>query len=119
MKDTITLPRAVVEQVMEALEYASDFVSYSLTDAALGMMKHDACITVLSKALEQTQEKYTWGTPLLDAMTKEYKLTNHWGQAAKICWEYHQAGGTAWDCWNALRMLDEENRRHEKTRANT
>lgn len=27
-----------------------------------------------------------------------------WKDAAKICWDYHQAGGTAWDCWNALRM---------------
>lgn len=42
-----------------------------------------------------------------------------WEDAMQICLDYHRAGGTAWDCWNALRMLDEENCRHEKTRANT
>lgn len=74
MTDTITLPRAVVQGALEALESSDE----SSCDEFV------AAIDALREALEQPRRE--------------------WEYAMQICLDYHRAGGTAWDCWNALRM---------------
>ena len=76
-----------MKMALEALEESIDFVredyenakklysNYPSRQARLlgledGLSKHESAITAIKQALEQPEELYTYGTPLLDSFTK-------------------------------------------------
>jgi hypothetical protein len=57
----------------EALLLALEYLEAS--DNYLGSLDHSEPIAAIKEALTQPEEKYTYGTPLLDAMTGKKAFT--------------------------------------------
>jgi len=61
------IPPAALDLALEALEHLQPTALTSFYTIGA----RDKAITAIKQALSQPEERYTYGTPLLDAMTKE------------------------------------------------